>query len=205
VRIWEIPHSTNAERVCLALAHKGLAVEHVVVPDEDRGEVVRVSGQELVPVLETDDGEILHDSPAILRWLEERHPEPPLWPAGERARAEADVFLDWFNLVWKRAPNLIHAEEQRPVPGDAPIARWAERLRASLDVFEGLLEGRDYLLGDDFGIADVTAFPFLKYPALGVPADDEHRFHAILVETMPTADHPRLVAWAHRCDTRPRA
>ena len=48
------------------------------------------------------------------------------------------------------------------------IAAWSASMRASLDLFESLLDGRDYLYGD-FGVADVIAFPFLKYAVLGVP------------------------------------
>lgn len=206
MKIWEIPFSTNVERVCLALAHKGLAVEHTTVPDEDRSEVRRVSGQVLVPVLEID-GRVLTDSPAILRYLEERHPEPPLWPTDPRARAEADVFVDWFNLAWKRPPNLLADELGNPEGerDERRMAGWRADLRASVARFEALLDGRDHLLGDEFGIADVIAFPFLKYPALGLPEGDDDPFHRILADELPVAGAPRLRAWVQRVDERPRA
>ena len=204
LRLWEVPFSTNVERVSLALAHKGLEAEHVAVPYDDRAEIRRVSGQELVPVLETD-AEVLHDSPAILRRLEERHPEPPLWPRTERERAEADVFVDWFNHVWKRAPNLLTAELEKSERDAARMERWRADLRASVTRFEALLDGRDYLLGGDFGIADVIAFPFLKYPVLGLPDGDDHPFHRVLVDELPVDDAPRLAEWVRRVDERPRA
>jgi glutathione S-transferase len=98
MRVYRIPFSTNVERVALALAHKRLDVEWVDVPADDRREVVRVSGQELVPVLQ-DDARIVTDSEAILRYLEERRPDPPLWPRERARHAEADVFVDWFNRL----------------------------------------------------------------------------------------------------------
>ena len=49
IRLYEIPFSTNVERVTLALAHKGIAVEHVAVDPADRSPVRDVSGQDLVP------------------------------------------------------------------------------------------------------------------------------------------------------------
>lgn len=206
MRLWEVPFSTNVERVSLALAHKGLEVEHVAVPYDDRTEIRRVSGQELVPVLEID-GEVLSDSPAILRRLEELHPEPPLWPRTARERAEADVFVDWFNHVWKRPPNMLSDELEKPeAERDAAlIGRWRDDLRASVARFEALLDGREYLLGGDFGIADAIAFPFLKYPVLGLPSEDEDPFHRILVEELPVDDAPRLREWVQRVDERPRA
>lgn len=99
LKVYRIPFSTNVERVALAAGRKGLAIDWVEIPEDDRAEVVRVSGQELVPVLD-DDGLILSDSPAILEYLEEQHPEPPLLPADPAARAEIRIFCDWFNRVW---------------------------------------------------------------------------------------------------------
>src|SRR5437588_10905011 len=92
MRLYEIPFSTNVERVTLALAFKGLRVEHVVVDPGDRGAVVAVSGQPLVPVLVLDDGEVVADSTAILRRLEALYPHHPLWPRDAARAAELDVF-----------------------------------------------------------------------------------------------------------------
>jgi len=79
MRLYRLPFSTNVERVALALAHKGIAVTSVEIDPGDRSEVERVSGQLLVPVLE-DDGRVVADSTAILEYLEERYPQPPLYP-----------------------------------------------------------------------------------------------------------------------------
>ena len=205
VRVLRIPYSTNVERVALALAHKGLAVEWVDVPADDRSEVERVSGQPLVPVLIEDDGSVLADSPAILRRLEELYPEPPLWPRDPARRAEADVFVDWFNLVWKRPPNLIADELGKPEPVRDAIEGWGAELTGRLDRFEALLDGRDFLLGDELGVADVVAFPFLKYAALELPAGDDETFHVVLREWLADDRHPRLHAWIERLDALPRA
>lgn len=48
---------------------------------------LRLNPQGLVPALETDDGLVLTQSPAILEWLEETHPEPPLLPSDAAGRA----------------------------------------------------------------------------------------------------------------------
>jgi len=163
-----------------------------------------VSGQSLVPVL-VDGDEVISDSPAIVDWLERRVPEPPLYPRDPARRAEVQVFVSWFNNVWKRPPNLMAAEEEKPQPDAARIAAWSASMRASLDLFESLLDGRDYLYGD-FGAADVIAFPFLKYAVLGLPEDDDERFHEILVEHQPLGDgYPGLRAWVARVDALQRA
>lgn len=204
LRVYRIPYSTNVERVALALAHKGVPVEWFDVDPDDRSEVEQVSGQPLVPVL-VDGDTVLSDSPRILEHLERRFPEPPLFPADPARRAELEAFLDWFNQVWKRPPNLIAAEEQRPEPDAERIAELAARIDAALPRFEALLAGRDFLFGNALTAADVTAFPFLKYALLWEDGDPD-RFHEILRETMPLAGRfPRLEAWIRRIDALPRA
>jgi len=192
-----IPFSTNVERVLLALAFKGLDAEIVVHDPDRRPGILAVSGQHLVPVLE-DDGAVISDSTAILRHLEATHPNPALWPTAPARSAEADVFVDWFNRIWKRPPNLIDDGDRDP--------ELVAELHGSLELFEALLAGRDHLLSDDFGVADTIAFPFLKYGHQGMydPVDDEV-FHRVLIDHLAFGKtHPRLAAWAERVDAMPR-
>ncbi len=197
--------STNVERVALALAHKGLKVESVWVPFEDRTKVRKVSGQDLVPVL-VDDGKVVIDSMEIVRYLEERFPDaPPLYPNDPARRADCLVFIDWFNRVWKRPPNEMEAELSKP-EGERDMKR-VERLgramQGYLDLFEQMLTGREHLLGG-LSAADVAAFPFVKYATIHDP-NDPHLFHKILVEYQKPGDsHPRVVGWIARLNRRPR-
>jgi glutathione S-transferase len=203
IRLYRAPFSTNVERVALALAHKGLAVESVVISYDDRGEVERVSGQGLVPVID-DEGTVVFDSTAILEYLEETYPERPLYPADPARRAEMRLFIDWFNRVWKRPPNEIDDELGHEVPDHERIERLRRELAGHLDRFEELLAGRSYLMGE-FSAADCAAYPFLKY-ALGREDGDDEPFHRILEEGQPlTDDHRRLAAWLRRMAEHPRA
>jgi glutathione S-transferase len=203
IRLYRAPYSTNVERVALALGHKGLAVESVVIAYSDRSRVERVSGQGLVPVIDYD-GEVVADSTRILRYLEERHPDPPLFPRDRARRAELDVFLEWFDEVWKGPPNEIEAELRAPAPDPRRIGALGRRMNGWLDLFERMLAGRGHLLGD-FSAADCAAFPFLKYARFRDPADDEP-FHRILDEHQRLGDdHPRLAAWIDEVNERPRA
>jgi glutathione S-transferase len=194
IRVYRIPFSTNVERVALAAGHKSVPVEWVDVDVDDRSPVEEVSGQRLVPVLVAGD-EIVADSPVILDWLEERFPEPPLLPGDAARRAEVRIFVDWFNRVWKRAPNAI--------ADDGPAAELAAEMHAAVGLFEALLDDRDYLFGE-FGLADVVAFPFLKYAVLGTKPDDDDPFHRVLVEYQPLRHDSPLHAWVRRVDARPR-
>jgi len=209
IRLYRMPLSTNVERVGLAIAHKGLPVESVVIDPGDRSEVRRVSGQDLVPVIE-DEGRVVVDSMAIVRYLDERYPARPLYPRDPARRAEMLIFIDWFNRVWKRPPNAIDAELGSPDPDHARIEAWGREMAQALDLFEGLLQERDYLLGDAFSAADIAAFPFVKYGLLGreqLERDrDPYRFHEILVSYQPIGErHPRLADWIGRVDELPRA
>jgi len=204
LRVFRIPHSTNVERVALAAGHKQVEIEWIDVDAADRSPVEAASGQPLVPVL-LDGDETVADSTAIIEHLERRFPDPPLYPADEARRAEVGIFVDWFDRVWKRPPNLIAAELERPHPDTAAVNRLSARMHAALDRFEGLLAGRPYLF-DAFGVADCVAFPFLKYAVFGLAAGDDELFHRILVEHQPLGSgYPRLKAWAARVDERPRA
>ena len=203
LRVLRIPFSTNVERVSLALAHKGLGVEWEDVDANDRTPVERISGQPLVPVL-VHDGRVLADSTVILRYLEDLQPEPPLFPRDEARRAELEVFLDWFNRVWKRPPNEIESERARVEPDAERIDELGRELTGSLELFEALLAGRDYLFGE-FSAADCAAFPFLKYGLL-YDEDDNEEFHLILREHLAlNGRYPRLEAWIGRVDAYPRA
>ena len=192
MRVLRIPHSTNVERVALALGHKGLAVEWVDVDPDDRAPVRALSGQDLVPVLELDDGEVLADSRAILRRLEADHPEPPLWP-GAPGRPRAGRRL---RGVVRRGLEGAAQPPGRRARGSARPDD-AERLRGWTDRFEALLAtGAPYLLGDAVTVADVLAQPFLRYGAVPPAADDRDPFHAVLAEHLPirTGPYPRLRA-----------
>jgi glutathione S-transferase len=191
--VYRVPFSTNVERIALAAGHKGLRVDWIDVEEHDRSPVEAISGQTLVPVLVHGD-EVVTDSPRILDWLEDRVPQPPLYPREPAVRAAVTIFVQWFNRVWKVAPNRLV---------DGPDAGLSAEIRASVELFEGLLDDRDYLFGA-FGIADVVAFPFLKYAVFGASADDTDPFHAILVDNLPLAPGSPLRAWAERVDAHPR-
>ena len=203
IRLYRFHFSTNVERVTLALAHKGLEVESTWVDPGDRTPVERVSGQRLVPVLD-DDGDVVYDSTAILGYLEERYPDPPLYPRDEAQRAQIDVYIDWFNRVCKRPPNELEAELLAGGTDRQLLEQLGAWMARNLDFHEGLLAGRGYLFGADFSAADCAAFPFLKYALVREPEDDE-LFHRILDEHQSVAGRPRLEAWIRRVDELPRA
>jgi maleylpyruvate isomerase len=203
LHLYAIPYSTNVERVALALGHKGLAADVIMSDPADRSAIREASGQDLVPALD-DDGFVVVDSSRIIEHLERRFPDPALFPAEPARRAEVRVFVEWFDRVWKGPPNAIDAELGKSNPDHVRIAALEHELRATLDVFEAMLDGRDYLMSDSLTAADCAAFPFLKYGLWIEPSDDE-RFHHILAQNLALdGDHPRLDAWVRRVSAHPR-
>jgi maleylpyruvate isomerase len=203
LHLYAIPYSTNVERVALALGHKGLAAEVIMSNPADRSAIREASGQDLVPALD-DDGFVVVDSSRIIEHLERRFPDPPLFPAEPARRAEVRVFVEWFDRVWKGPPNAIDAELRKTAPDHIRVAALEHELRATLDVFEAMLDSRDYLMSDSLTAADCAAFPFLKYGLWMEPSDDE-RFHHVLAQNLALdGDHPRLDAWVRRVSAHPR-
>jgi glutathione S-transferase len=201
IRLYRARYSTNVERVALTLGLKGLAAEPVWISYDDRGAVERVSGQPLVPVLDYD-GEIVTESMDIVRFLDERHPEPALYPDDPRDVLD---FIEWFNASWKGPPNRVEEELGKPAPDGALIVELEHQMIASLDRFEEMLAGGDYLFGERLTAADLCAFPFLKFATLHDPADDE-LFHLILRDRQRDGRRrPRLAAWIERVNALPRA
>jgi glutathione S-transferase len=205
LRVHRAPFSTNVERIALAAAYKGVGVEWIDHDPADRSTLIAISGQQLVPVAEFPDGEIISDSPVILARLDELVPFPRLWPSDAARRVEVDVFVQWFNRVWKVPPNAIDASRQSGSPDEAAIAGWRSEIHGWLPWFEALLTDREHLMSDEFGIADVVAFPFLKF-ASGAHEDDDDLFHGILTTELALGSgHPRLKDWIARVDAMPQA
>jgi glutathione S-transferase len=203
LRLYAIPFSTNVERVALALGHKGVDAEVVMCEATDRSPIREVSGQDLVPVLD-DEGFVVADSSRIIEHLEERFPDPPLFPAAAAARAQTRIFVDWFNRVWKVPPNRIEEELGAESPDHVLVEALAAEMRASLALFEEMLDGRSHMMGEEFSAADCAAFPFLKY-GLWLRDDDGERFHRILADHLSLdGAYPRLEDWLRRVDERPR-
>ena len=180
------------------------SVDDVLTVDKLAGEVG--STVTLPALLIVDDGKVVIDSMEIVRYLEERFPDaPPLYPNDPARRADCLVFIDWFNRVWKRPPNEIAAELEKPEAEHdlKRVERLGRAMQGYLDLFEQMLTGREYLLGE-LSAADVAAFPFVKYATIHDP-NDPHLFHKILVEYQKPGDsHPRVVGWIARLNRRPR-
>ncbi len=143
-------------RVRIVLAEKGLEYETVVVDLGDRPAwIYEKNPLGKVPVLE-EDAFVLPESAVIMEYLEERYPEPPLWPVDPAERAAGRLLVERFDRLGRPYYALRRGDE------DAQV-RLGERL-AELDA---LLEAQPFLSGRAYGLADIAYAPWLLRIDLG--------------------------------------
>lgn len=188
--------STAAWRVRLALGIKGLPHEQLavnLVQGSHRSAAhMALNPQGLVPVLEAD-GTALTQSLAIIEYLDEMHPEPPLLPADALGRVRvraaaltiaADVHPLGNLRVQRWLKDELHAD-------DASVRRWLHQWMhdgfSSLEHFAADYGGR-FLHGDTVSVADLCLVPQL-YNArrFGLALEGFHRLLSVESRVMETA------------------
>lgn len=172
MKLYSYFRSSAAYRVRIALGLKGLAVEqaavHLVKPEPLPAYRREVNPQGLVPALESDGDGLLVQSMAIMEYLEETHPAPPLLPEGPAARAYARaaaqlIACDIHPLANLRVlrylkHDLGHVQDEV----DGWYRHWVEDGLARLEAFV-VNSGRSgaFVHGDAPTIADCCLVPQL--------------------------------------------
>ena len=177
--LYDAPRCPYCARVRIVLAEKGVPHETTTVDLANRPPWLLAHNPPdgRVPVLE-EEGWVLPESAVIDEYLEERYPEPPLWPAdaGERAAARLLVFrFDDFGDAYYAV--------RRAEPGaDAALA-------GELAALDALLSATPFLTGRAFGLADISYLPWLLRlrDLMGVPLDA----------------YPAVLGWIDACSERP--
>jgi maleylpyruvate isomerase len=169
VELYQFFRSGTSHRLRIALNLKGLAVDSIPVDlrteQHLKDEFRALNPQALVPVL-VDGQRVLIQSPAILEWLEERHPQPALLPADPEARARvralaAIVGCDIHPINNRR---ILQALRQQFKAVEAAINAWCGTwIAAGFDALEALLAADtargDFCFGGAPGMADVYLVP----------------------------------------------
>ena len=149
----------------IVLREAGLAFELVPVDlaakkTASGDDYLAINPKGYVPALVLDDGEVLTEGPAIIQYLADRVPDKGLAPrAGTMARYKLQ---EWLNLI---ASELHKGFGQffNPQLPEAwkPIAK--ALLGRRLEVVARALEGKDYLMGQTFSVADAYLFTILRW------------------------------------------
>jgi maleylpyruvate isomerase len=174
MKLYDAAISSAAARVRIALALKGIAVERIPVEivgsaaENRRPAYLNVNPQGLVPALLTDDGVLLTQSLAIVEYLDEVYPEPPLLPPDAATRAWVRAFVlavlaETHAIV---TPRVVNHLATLPGSDETTASAWRRHWTAEgIDALEALLARRHahapsrFCAGDTPGLADVFLFP----------------------------------------------
>ena len=153
--LFSSPTSPDSHRVRMVLAEKGITVEIVDVDATNKPEdLIDLNPYNTVPTL-VDRELVLYDSRAIMEYLDERFPHPPLMPVDPVSRARSRLALyriekDWYELV----PAL----ESR---GEKTASKARKMLRDSLTAGAEVFAAKPYFLSDEFSLVDAAIVPIL--------------------------------------------
>jgi glutathione S-transferase len=205
ITLYDCATAPSPRRARTLLAEKGVAHDTVQVDlrsGEQFGEAYRqVNPQCTVPALRTDDGLLLTDNAGIAAWVEARFPQPPLLGDTPQAKAEIAswnwrIEFEGLLAIAETLRNSTPAMANRALPGpvDYPqIPELAQRGLARLQQFfltlNDRLAGRDFVAGDRFSVADITAVVAVDF--------------ARVVKVKPGEQHPHVLRWRAAMAARP--
>ena len=191
------PLSAASRKIRLHLAEKDIEFElELEKPWERREAFLRLNPAGEVPVLLAEDGTPICDSAAISELLEEAHPEPPLLGATTLERAEVRRLVGWFegkfwrevgrNLVEEKIFRRLHGQGG---PDSQALRAGRTNIHAHLDYVGWLSMRRNWLAGDRFSLADITAAAHLSV--------------VDYVGDVPWSEHEDAKLWYQRVKSRP--
>ena len=144
----------------IVLREAGLAFELVLASTkshklQDGTDYYTINPKGYVPLLELDNGERLSEGPAIVQYIADQVPDKKLVPAaGTMARYRAQ---EWLNFITAELHKGIGSLFNPAMPEDyKPAVR--EKALGRLKWVDSQLQGKHYLMGDEFSVADAYLF-----------------------------------------------
>jgi len=192
----------NPRRVRIFAAEKGIALPEVMLSlvEREHKSADHLGRNSLgqVPVLELDDGTTISETIAICRYIDELHPDPPLFGTNAKERAIVEMWTRRIDIqigeptkmFWRHAhPATAALIEQHNVFGESNRTVLA---RAMQWLDTELADGRSFLTGESFTIADIAALTVIDFAAL------------IGLDPM-AGNKPAVTDWHARISLRPSA
>lgn len=189
MKLYWHPVSLMPWRVRIALAEKGLDYQEAVIDlpggASHHPDFLALNPFGQVPVLE-EDGRAFAESTAILEYLEEVHPEPPLMPSSPADRADVRQLMCWSNGYWMTSWKRWVGPTSMGFPDTPEVrAQGREELAQHTALLEARLERTPWLAGD-YSLADICYMPLVLFAdRMGLPLG------------------PATVAWLGRLRARP--
>lgn len=160
LRIWGRTNSVNVKKVLWCAEELGLAYERIDAGLQfgvnNTPEYLRMNPTGLVPTID-EDGFVLWESNAIVRYLAARHGAGTLCPTDLRVRADADRWMDWqasFRAAFRAVFwGLVRTPPEKRDAGAIEAAR--AKSAAQLAILDGALAGRAYVAGDALTMGDI--------------------------------------------------
>ncbi len=206
-KVYFISGSPPCWRVMLAMAVKGLDYTPVRFDNarkEQKNEAfLKINPQGTVPVLE-GDGIAVRNSLAILAYLDEAHPEPPLFGS---SAAETGAIWQQIMEFEGHYPDAIQSITRPIFRGKAQeqadaIREGVEGVRPCLEALEKTMASSDYLCGGAVSAADIVIYPNIMQLMRGAQKPDAETLELRLT---PLGEHyPAVAAWAARIAALPR-
>ena len=180
--LWTAPDpAPNPRRVRLFLAAKGIEIPEthlsLTTREHKAADTLARNPRGQVPFLELDDGRVIAETIAICRYLDELHPDPPLFGTTPFERAETDMWVRRaenvlgtpVSLVWQHGHPLTAALVTQ-IPAMADQARL--RADEAMAWFDGQLGDRPWLVGTRLTMADIALLSIIDFGGfigLGIP------------------------------------
>ena len=166
MKLYSFPTSSASYRVRIALHLKGLQFEtetvNLIEKDQRLPAYRRVNPQARLPSLALDDGTILTQSLAIIDYLEETRPDPPIYPGDPVVRAKAlAVALAIASEIQPLNTALVtdYVRNEYGQDDDGRAEWMAHFMRQGFAAIEKMIDGRKFAFGDRPSIADICIVP----------------------------------------------
>ncbi len=200
MKLYDAKMAPNPRRVRIFLAEKGVEIPTVQVDvaaaENRKSPFVDRNPMGGVPVLELDDGTWLAESVAICRYIEETHPEPPLMGQGAQDRAIVEMWNRRMEQEVLIPIAQVFRNSHEFFKGRIPqVPEYGEACRGTaqkrLEWLDRELADREFIAGDRFTIADITALcgiDFGRVSKIGISPEQKNlaRWHEA-VSARPSA------------------